>query len=77
MIDIHSHILPGIDDGSRSMDESIEILKSAQICGVTDIIVTPHYIAGSKYVTNNNDKKELLSLLKKEIKKKKLILICI
>lgn len=72
MIDIHSHILPGIDDGSRSMDESIEILKSAQICGVTDIIVTPHYIAGSKYVTNNNDKKELLSLLKKEIKKKKI-----
>ena len=29
MIDIHAHILPGIDDGSRSMDESIEILKKA------------------------------------------------
>lgn len=72
MIDIHSHILPGIDDGSRSMDESIEILKQAQICGVTDIVVTPHYIAGSKYVINNNDKKKLLSLLKKELKKKKI-----
>lgn len=72
MIDIHSHILPGIDDGSRSMDESIEILKCAEICGVTDIIVTPHYIAGSKYITNNIDKKELLSSLKKEIKKKKI-----
>ena len=53
MIDIHAHILPGIDDGSRSMDESIEIIKKAKLCGVTDIIVTPHYIAGSKYVTNN------------------------
>ena len=70
MIDIHSHILPGIDDGSRSMDESIEILKSAQICGVTDIIVTPHYIAGSKYTANNEEKKELLKSLKKEVKKR-------
>lgn len=72
MIDIHSHILPSIDDGSRSMDESIEIIKKAKKNGVTDIIVTPHYIAGSKYVVNNKDKKELLSLLKKEIKKKKI-----
>lgn len=72
MIDIHSHILPGIDDGSRSMDESIEILKRAKLCGVTDIIVTPHYIAGSKYITNNEEKKELFKSLKKEIKKRKI-----
>ena len=49
MIDIHTHILPGIDDGSRSMDESIEIIKKASSCGVTDIIVTPHYITGSNF----------------------------
>ena len=70
MIDIHSHILPGIDDGSRSMDESIEILKKAQSCGVTDIIVTPHYITGSNYIVNNIDKKILLQSLKKELKKR-------
>ena len=70
MIDIHAHILPGIDDGSRSMDESIEILKKASSCGVTDIFVTPHYITGSKYMANNATKKELLSNLKREIKKR-------
>lgn len=70
MIDIHSHILPGIDDGARSMDESIEILKKAQKCGITDIIVTPHYITGSKYIVNNIDKKNLLNSLKREIKKR-------
>ena len=72
MIDIHTHILPGIDDGSRSMDESIEIIKKAYNNGVTDIIVTPHYITGSKYIASNTTKKELLSSLKKEIKKRKI-----
>ena len=41
MIDLHSHILPNIDDGSRSLEESIEIIKQAVSNGVTDIIVTP------------------------------------
>lgn len=72
MIDIHSHILPGIDDGSRSMKESINIIKSASINGVTDIIVTPHYIYGSDYVLNNADKKKLLTKLKREVKKEKI-----
>ena len=44
MIDIHNHILPNIDDGSKSFEESINILKQAYESGVTDIIVTPHYI---------------------------------
>ncbi len=70
MVDIHAHILPGIDDGSRSMDESIEILRKAQSCGVTDIIVTPHYIAGSNYIVNNVDKRNLLQSLKRELKKR-------
>lgn len=70
MIDIHAHILPGIDDGSRSIDESIEILRKAYNCGVTDIIVTPHYITGSNYVVNNIDKRTLLQTLKRELKKR-------
>lgn len=72
MIDIHSHILPGIDDGSKSLEESIEIIKKASISGVTDIIVTPHYIYGSDYVVNNADKKKLLTKLKRQVTKEKL-----
>ena len=46
MIDIHSHILPNIDDGSRSLNETIHILKEAQKAGFTKIISTSHYIDG-------------------------------
>ena len=43
MIDIHSHILPGIDDGSRDIEESINIIKEAYNAGFTKIISTSHY----------------------------------
>ena len=42
MIDIHSHILPGLDDGSQSLDNSIEMLRMASAAGTTDIVATPH-----------------------------------
>lgn len=46
IIDIHSHILPGLDDGARDLEESIEMLKIAEKSGVTDIICTPHLRKG-------------------------------
>lgn len=46
IIDIHTHILPGIDDGSQSMDESIQMLRIAEREGITDMIATPHYKGG-------------------------------
>lgn len=42
MVDIHSHILPGIDDGAQSIDESIAMLQLAAVAGTTDIVATPH-----------------------------------
>ena len=42
MIDIHSHILPGLDDGASSLEESLEMLKLAAESGTTDIVATPH-----------------------------------
>ena len=64
MIDIHTHILPGIDDGSKSFDESIAILKKASKNGVTDIVLTPHFIIGSTYDADNLKKKQLFKELK-------------
>ena len=38
MIDIHCHILPNIDDGSRSIEESMQMIREAYEAGFTDII---------------------------------------
>ena len=46
MIDIHCHILWGIDDGSASAEESLEMGRIAAACDVSDIIATPHCIPG-------------------------------
>lgn len=67
--DIHCHLLPGIDDGSRTLEESINIIKIAEAEGVTEMILTPHYIENSKYSCNNKDKKELLELLRAGLKR--------
>jgi protein-tyrosine phosphatase len=42
MIDLHSHLLPGIDDGSRTLDQSVTVLREFAAVGVTDVAVTPH-----------------------------------
>lgn len=42
MVDIHCHILPEIDDGSKSKQMSVELCRMAVGSGVTDIIATPH-----------------------------------
>lgn len=72
MIDIHSHILPDIDDGARTVEESMEIIKNASKNGVTDLIVTPHFILGSDYDANNVTKRKLVTKLKRCIAKEKL-----
>lgn len=45
MIDFHTHILPGIDDGSPSADESLEMLKMLNKQGVNKAVLTPHFYA--------------------------------
>ncbi|EHI99670.1 Protein-tyrosine-phosphatase [Clostridium sp. DL-VIII] len=42
--DIHSHILPGIDDGSENMEMTLEMLRNAERNGTREIVATPHYL---------------------------------
>lgn len=72
MKDLHSHILYGIDDGSKDLDVSLDILRDAYKNGVTDILVTPHYIEDSKFNCNNKEKMKILNKLKREMKKEKI-----
>ncbi|SNZ04759.1 protein-tyrosine phosphatase [Terribacillus aidingensis] len=43
MIDIHCHILPGMDDGARTLEDSIEMAKGAVAQGIHTIVATPHH----------------------------------
>jgi protein-tyrosine phosphatase len=45
LIDLHTHILPGIDDGARDMDETLAMLEIAVADGIETIVGTPHYDA--------------------------------
>lgn len=45
-IDIHSHILPGIDDGARSTEHSLELLGKMYKLGIRNFVCTPHVIEG-------------------------------
>ena len=51
--DMHSHIIPGIDDGARTMDQSIALIRKLKDLGFTKIITTPHIMAD--YYRNTPD----------------------
>lgn len=42
MIDLHSHVLPGVDDGVRTLGESLDVLRSMEVDGVRVVAATPH-----------------------------------
>jgi tyrosine-protein phosphatase YwqE len=44
-VDIHSHLLPGIDDGVRTIEESVAIIKKFKLLGYRRLITTPHIIS--------------------------------
>ena len=46
MIDLHSHLLPAVDDGSRSVAQSVTVMTAMAAQGVTDVCLTPHLRAG-------------------------------
>ena len=63
MIDMHTHILPNIDDGSKNIEESIEMLKEAQEAGFTGLVSTSHFIEES-YNTTSKEREELINNIK-------------
>lgn len=58
MIDVHCHILNGIDDGARSLEDSLAMAEMAVAEGITHILVTPHHKNG-KY---ENVKKDIVTM---------------
>ena len=51
LVEMHAHILPGMDDGSKSVEMSIEMLHRLAEMGVAEVCATSHYYAGQNSVT--------------------------
>jgi len=60
MLDIHSHLIFGVDDGSSCLDESIRMIEIAEMHNISTIIATPHFHNG---IFNNNGVLEKFELL--------------
>ncbi len=58
MIDFHTHILPKIDDGAQSLEESLAVLSELEKQGVKTVILTPHYYGRKKSVEQFLEKRE-------------------
>jgi protein-tyrosine phosphatase len=65
MIDIHSHILPGLDDGSKSWDMTLEMCRLAIRDGIAHIVATPH--SDDTYVYSRDRVRDLISKLSNKI----------
>ena len=65
--DIHSHILPGIDDGSPDIDTSLQLLRSLSDAGINKFICTPHII-GDMYHNTPQTINDALARLKKAVR---------
>lgn len=70
LVDFHSHVLPGIDDGSPDLDTSIQMLKMAYAQGIETVVATPHFDANydtpESFLSRRN---EAEALLRKEMEK--------
>ena len=70
-VDIHSHILPFLDDGARDLQMAVELVKECISQGITTVICTPHYLYSEKNDVDSFIKKrnESYQLLKAELEK--------
>ena len=69
--DLHSHLIPGIDDGAQTIEESIQLIKGLKALGYKKIITTPHVMV-DMYPNTRNDILEGLKKLRKAVAKEKI-----
>jgi protein-tyrosine phosphatase len=72
IIDIHCHILPGMDDGPDSIEESIDMAEAFAASGVEHVFVTPHHLPGTACSASREEIQKQLSALQKKIQQKKI-----
>jgi protein-tyrosine phosphatase len=60
MIDLHAHILPGLDDGAQTCEEALEMARLAVADGITVMVATPHLYQGRSPDPEHINKKEII-----------------
>lgn len=73
-VDIHSHLLPGIDDGSKNLEESIQLISEMSSFGIQNFITTPH-VLGSVWPNSTDVILDKLDLLQEELEKQNMSFI--
>ncbi|WP_057741639.1 tyrosine-protein phosphatase [Limosilactobacillus secaliphilus] len=67
MVDLHCHLLPGVDDGSKSMEISLRLAREATENGITHALLTPHHMNG-RYVNHKQDVIQLTKEFQEQLK---------
>lgn len=67
-VDMHSHIIPGVDDGAETLEDSILLIRELRNAGFKKLISTPH-IMGDYYKNEPGPLKERLEIVREEVKK--------
>jgi protein-tyrosine phosphatase len=74
MIDLHSHILPAMDDGARSLEESLQIARAYETIGYRSVVATPHMVPGTQWTPSVNHIESQVVALNQAIKKQGIML---
>ena len=65
MIDMHNHVLYGVDDGAQSIEDSVEMLFKAKEVGFSGVVLTPHYMCYQNFTSPVAENKKRCETLKK------------
>jgi protein-tyrosine phosphatase len=67
MIDLHCHILPGVDDGPKNLDESLEMVRIFKEAGYRQVVATPHQVPGTTWMLSTGEIRNHLTELNQAI----------
>jgi protein-tyrosine phosphatase len=72
MIDLHSHILPGIDDGPKTLEQSLDLAVLYRNAGFTKVVATPHWVYGTSWTPSIELIHQRIALLRDSLESKQI-----
>lgn len=69
MIDMHNHVLYGVDDGAQTVEDSIEMLSKAKEVGFSGVVLTPHYMCYQNFTSSVEENKKRCAVLQEILRR--------